>query len=686
MPRKKRPPPSEAQEAAWASNMAKARSAQQAKRELAKLDAVNAAEGTWAYEVKRFGHGFLEWRNKTIAERGFDPAGFLETLLSGAYEVNAEQLSGEGVEGIGAYKPRPHQLDWCRKIIEHRWAATDDARWEWVRSQTPNAERPWGRFITLVVKSRRMGFSTNHANVLHAEGDVNRGCNAVISANTADGLDNMYEILSVSFGGSKTVEVEDEGGEVTKVKKAKGLARRRFKTMKDSVIRLLGPTDSMGRGWNPTHLMWTEVDYLDDIDGPLNSVLPSLKKSAFSTVTLESTMRADASTGFKDYVARALRGEVKAYVYFQGWMDDITAVNTPSPEEREAIVNRESLPGADGYEFTTLTDIHKASIEQVTWWRRRFIEEGRNNLIAMKEMYPTTRDEAMESAVGVQFFDERAMGWMRSVCEQPKERRLCRYDTLDEVLDQNIWLNHPHLEVWEPPKTGGQYVIGCDGADAAMREEWEVGSECYFVVLDKQTGEQVAQWHGHANSPDFAIAIWRAARWYNNAKVVPEKNACGAVINYLVNVLGYNIVYERESFGAVVEEHQGLWGFDTKGQTRAIMVQRIQDNVNRKTVLLKSRYLVDQLDNFGKRRGRPNKQMKRKGTQCDDGPIALGLCMFGHDNAVNGAWQPKDMIDYATAPRERIDNTERAKTARGELEDWEEDDRNSEARFYLGMT
>jgi len=301
-------------------------------------------------------------------------------------------------------------------------------------------------------------------------------------------------------------------------------------------------------------------------------------------------------------------------------------------------------------------------------------------------MYPTTRDETLTTAVGVEFLNTDTIDYLEGCCAEPVERRQCRYDSLEEIHDANVWLSQPHLAIWEPPAGGRRYVIGCDGADAAMRQEFEVGSECYFVVLDESCGEKVAEWHGFANSPDFAIAIWKAATFYNTAMVIPEKNACSAAIAYLTDTLQYSRVYERETFAAVVQTFAGLYGFDTKGASRAILVQRLQDNVNRRTMVLKSRYLVDQLRNFGRRRGRPNKQPKRKGTDCDDGPIALGLCMFGHDNAINGAWQPKDAIDLASAPRTRIDNTERAKSVRGELEAWNEEDRFIEADHFLNRT
>ena len=405
-------PVSQVQQAAMVAKAAAMRAGKKAKAEARALAVAAPPLGTWEHEVKRWGPELSVWRSRIRRERGFDPCGFFENLLNGKYEVNAESMSGEGAIGIGVYKPRPHQIEWCRAIIEHRWAATDDARWSKLVADNPALKRPEGRFGTLVVKSRRMGFSTNHVQILHGDGDANRGCNSVISAHTSDGLDNMFEILSTSFGGSKSVDVEDEDGNVTKVKKSKGLARRRFQTMSDSIMRLLGPNDSMGRGWNPMHLMWTEVDYLDDIDGPLDSVLPSVNKSAFATVTLESTMRQDASTGFKDFVYRTLRGETSYHVYFQGWMDDVTAVLRPTDEELRAINARESLDGANGYEFVTLIDQCHASVEQVAWWRRRFREDARNNLDKMREMYPTTRDEALTAAVGVEFLDIDVMDYL----------------------------------------------------------------------------------------------------------------------------------------------------------------------------------------------------------------------------------------------------------------------------------
>lgn len=600
---------------------------------------------------EEFGGGWEPWAKLVKGERNFDPLGFARRIYGGEFEVKLKDAAGLGALGLGVFKPRAFQRKWYKEIAEHRRSGQ-------------------GRFNRLVVKSRQLGFSVGHDLALVSDATENAGADVVITAHQDETLFALSENIRTFLGRDKK-----EG-------KAKRMADKKFETPRGSMVKLLGAKDSLARGDAPLHLHVSEADYIEDIDAALDSVLPAVNRSNMATVVLESTIRRDSSSGFRDFLARCKKGKTAYKIEFIGWRDDETAILPVTPSQVEELIETQT-----DYE-RMLQEKHHCSWEQIAWWRQRFLEDARGNLESMIEMNPSDEDEAIKSAEGVEFLDPGALDFMRECLGEPIERRRPLYDSFDEILSPNEWANSPHAAIWEQFNPHHEYVVGADGADASNRIDWEQGSECAIEVLDITAGEQVAEWHGHANNPEFAIAMWRLARYYGQALVVPEQNRAKGAIDYLMETLGYRNVYERESYGTVVTRYAGLYGFDTRGGSRPVLVQRLQSNLNRKALLIRSRYLYDQLEYAGRRKFAPQKAQKRSGETADDCAMALGMCMFGHQAAVDGRWQPKDAVSYSEARRITIDTTDRARQARGEfdLRDDDDDDRFERAREILNMT
>lgn len=594
-------------------------------------EALNPGRAEWLAECQYFGDGFREWRKRIKEERNFDPVGFYERILTGIYEVNAEGLGGDDEVGIMPFLPRLTQRLWCREIIWHRWSATDDAGWARFQQEFPkDAEkygRPTGRFMRLVVKNRRAGFTTGEVMAGVADADVNAGANMAISSyDVKEGLENVSELLRTALGDSK----EAAAGAI-------GMAQKRFKTASRTLIRLLSPNESMGRGFSYNHLLWTEVDYLDDIEGALKSVRPSIRKDVFACIVLETTIRKDAETGFKDYVERTQKGLTAFRLYFQGWLRDETATVVPTKGELAAIAGRESMAGAEDYEFKVLRDELGASDGQIAWWRRRFKEDADSNLSAMMEMYPAKLEEAMAATRTGEFLHKNALEWIESTCGEPERRLKIATTGMVELQDVRDWKANSHMAEWSRPEWGEEYVVGADIADEEERTG-EVGSENYAFVVNKNTGEQCAEWHGNATAPEFAHVLCEMAKWYNNALIVPEANRGLGVIRHLNDNLEYPYIYRRESLASDAPMQSNNFGFYTSSATRPVLVERVQDAVNGRKVLIRSKKLLEQLVGFAKRRGRPQKR-QAKGHIADDGVVAMALSTFGHDGLSSGMWR-----------------------------------------------
>jgi hypothetical protein len=105
------------------------------------------------------------------------------------------------------------------------------------------------------------------------------------------------------------------------------------------------------------------------------------------------------------------------------------------------------------------------------------------------------------------------------------------------------------LRLWTLPGLNGRikdslYVIG---ADVASGRAGSYTSNSVACVVDKMTGEQVAEWVSNKTPPiDFAYVLATLGKWFHNAHLVVEANFSGSCLDTLVDVIGYQNLYYRK--------------------------------------------------------------------------------------------------------------------------------------------
>lgn len=83
----------------------------------------------------------------------------------------------------------------------------------------------------------------------------------------------------------------------------------------------------------------------------------------------------------------------------------------------------------------------------------------------------------------------------------------------------------PGFEMYREPEPGRQYVIGGDPAEGNPTSD-----ESAFCVLDRETGEEIAHYAGRSEPTVFASYMREAARYYDKAGVLPERNNHGHAV------------------------------------------------------------------------------------------------------------------------------------------------------------
>jgi len=148
-----------------------------------------------------------------------------------------------------------------------------------------------------------------------------------------------------------------------------------------------------------------------------------------------------------------------------------------------------------------------------------------------------------------------------------------RFDTeaLDAILaacSEPIHIDQAGgLRVWQMPVQGRRYVIGADSAEGLGKGDYSAA-----IVLDWETGQDVAEIHGHIPPEQFAACLHDVGLWYNTALIGCERNNHGhAVLLVLSSHLGYPALYAHTEYDASLGATPRL-GWPTNRATKPVMI------------------------------------------------------------------------------------------------------------------
>ena len=142
---------------------------------------------------------------------------------------------------------------------------------------------------------------------------------------------------------------------------------------------------------------------------------------------------------------------------------------------------------------------------------------------------------------------------------------------------------------YKKPQPHKQYIIGVDpatGRDASQGNlDW-----CAALVLEKETGEQVASYHAKKPPEDVAVDMAQLGRMYNNALIAVERTGDGGTVMLMLQIANQytNIYKHREwwkrdwgqkltsaSKGSGGQKMKDIEGFPTSPKTRPVALTRV---------------------------------------------------------------------------------------------------------------
>ena len=272
------------------------------------------------------------------------------------------------------------------------------------------------------------------------------------------------------------------------------------------------------------------------------------------------------------------------------------------------------------------------TLENLHWRRQCIKTQCQNDLRKFHQEFPTTAREAFVTT-GRGVFDMDVLGKLvlesqRLQRERPaegfhipvqawKEKGGEKY--IIEAMDEG------GLQVWERPVPNREYRIGADvseGIDVGRDTDWSVA-----VVLSAESMNEVAMLRVKIDPDLFGWQLASLGKWYNNAKLLVERNNHGLVtLKFLSDVHLYPDIYSEKILDERSSRSARKLGFHTTVKSKPLIIDYLKELIREDEINIRSPKLLDELQTFV---NFPNGKMAAQSGSHDDCVMALAIACFG---------------------------------------------------------
>ena len=413
----------------------------------------------------------------------------------------------------------------------------------------------------LILKPRRLGFSTYIAALYFLDGLLNPGTNTVVMAHTDDVVSELFDIYRIFYEtlpddvrqrcptrrmSSSEMEINfyDDNGSLD-------LAKRPASAFN---VGTAGGKDK--RGLTPHNLHLSECAFYEQWAMVNRSVVQAVGDAG--NVILESTAR--GFNHYKDLVDAAIDGKSMYRLVFYPWF--------AFPEYKQVIdPGQAELMGRTLSEEERVLVNRGVTLPQLAW--RRWKLTGMD-LVDFHQEFPSSVLEAFISTGRPAF---------------KMEVVIANWEKARKVADQ--W-EHPDefTTIFFPPEPGAVYVTSVDPSEGIDRGEGdsrnEVGGLDYSSssVRDAATLRVMAVIHGRMDPAECAGRVANLSYAYNEALIVVERNNHGGTVLFCLEQAQYPNLYRHQEYDAAGAPFHKL-GFPMTVSTRPLVVDCLREVVKR---------------------------------------------------------------------------------------------------------
>lgn len=149
------------------------------------------------------------------------------------------------------------------------------------------------------------------------------------------------------------------------------------------------------------------------------------------------------------------------------------------------------------------------------------------------------------------------------------------------------------IQIWVMPNTSHRYCIGADVAEGLEHGDYSDAS-----VLDANTGELVAKWHGHTPPRDFANQLALLGNFYNCALIGCESNNHGISTLDALRELKYPRLFRKRTVGETSKKVTVKWGWHTNRQTKPLMIDALDQAIREGSITIYDRHTFGELRTY----------------------------------------------------------------------------------------
>lgn len=417
-------------------------------------------------------------------------------------------------------------------------------------------ERRRGR-RNIVLKARQLGITTWVAARFFIDTITHPGTVTVQVAHDQASAEEIFRIVR------RFVENLPESLRLGALRTSRSNVRQVVFPLLDSEYRVETAADpNAGRGLTIRHLHCSEVArWPHDAASTLASLRAAVPPDG--EVVLESTPNGAGGCFYDEWQRAQETGYVRHF--FPWWLAreyEVFSRRSSAVSKGGASEDRRLTTEELSDEERELMSRHGLSMSQIAYRRR--LRAGFRGLAAQEYAEDPV---SCFLASGECVFDVEVI-----------QRRIASLGEPAEMRDNR------RLQVWYPPQPGRHYVIGVDTASGVASGDYACAE-----VIDRISGRQCAEFHGHFSIRELAARVETLGREYNDAQLVVERNNQGeAVLVHLDDVLRYPNIFCEEA-------QRGLL---TSACTRPRMLEWLATMIAREPWLFASARFLEECRSF----------------------------------------------------------------------------------------
>lgn len=177
------------------------------------------------------------------------------------------------------------------------------------------------------------------------------------------------------------------------------------------------------------------------------------------------------------------------------------------------------------------------------------------------------------------------------------------------------------LKVWSLPEPDREYCIGADASEGIGKDA------AVAYVMDRDSGEIVAELYGQIFPAMFAEELYKLGQFYNYCFINPERNNHGHVIIEDLVRRGYSKIYRQQVYDELARKTTAKLGFQTTSATKIPLTEQHVNACREGKFRCSSETLFKEMSNFVQLGSKNGRSMRREARGDGKDDCVMAACL-----------------------------------------------------------